>query len=123
MLKFDVYHEDDKTGRIELDGVNLIKKECYLGSDVKYLFILFPFYNMTTGMQVVSYLKKRIVQRDRDGVKDLLKRSGINEYNFYEILKKTKGSDPDDMIWFKFDGDNSNFSDTISGRIRLSYSK
>ena len=42
MICFDVYYKDEKTGRIELGGLYLVKKECYLEETREFPLIYFP---------------------------------------------------------------------------------
>ena len=104
-LKFDVYHGDKKTGRIEIENGNLIKKECYVSGEMIYKCLQFPFLNMETGYSVLKFLQTRVFPYERDDRNVLLKSIGLEEYNIYEILKKTHGVDVDDYWWFKFDGE------------------
>lgn len=102
-LYFDVLYQDELTGRIELDGINLVKKECYLPEDEKNKFIFFPFYNLDTGYDIHNYLKDRVVPENRYNLEAILNALDIEEYNVYDILKKTHGATFDDYIWFRFD--------------------
>ena len=102
-LKFDVYHADKKTGRIEIENGKLVKKECYVEGDMVYRCLRFPFLNMENGYSVLKFLQTRVFPYERDDREILLKSIGLSEYNVYESLRKTHGVDVDDYWWFKFD--------------------
>ena len=103
MICFDVYYKDEKTGRIELGGLYLVKKECYLEETREFPLIYFPFYYMKNGMQTYEYLKGRVIDPNKANLQMLLDKEGIPEYNFMVLLKRFHGVDIDDSTWFKFD--------------------
>lgn len=103
-LKFDVYFKDMKTGRIELEGMQIVKKECYINiAEYKYPFIYFPFLNVNSGQMVRQMLSERVIPPDRGDMDEILKANNIPEYNFYTLLEYNHGIKYDDFTWFKFD--------------------
>lgn len=103
-LKFDVYYRNDKTGRVELDGNELILNECYLPKDTKFPFVFYPFVYANTAYWVRSMLCDRVFPIERwDSLKAVYAKVGVYEYDVYKILEQTHGLMYDDCIWFKFD--------------------
>lgn len=101
----DVYHEDEKVGRLEIIDGKLVKNEVYTDN-----ILLHPCPRSKTFLSVVSALEDRVVCESRfdDEMKAVL---GLEKYNIYDILRKTHGVDIDDFIWFKFDGEDISWDD------------
>lgn len=103
-LCFDVYKEDDKVGRIELDGNTIIKNESYFDvSKEPFPFMVNPFIRMKDGFSVRKFLATRVVPKERVNLKVILDDMGLSEYNIYKILEITHGVKADDYWWLKFD--------------------
>ena len=65
-LCFDVYKEDNKVGRIELDGNTVVKNESYFDiSKEPYPPMVNPFIYMKDGLTVRRYLATRVVPPER----------------------------------------------------------
>lgn len=100
-LRFDCYYLDTCTGRIEIDDLTLIKKECYLPDGVKYPFMYFPFYNMDSAYAIIDFISKdRVYPEGRAGIDKILSDMGLSEYNWYEIIKRTHGITYD-VVWYR----------------------
>lgn len=95
----DVYFEDEKVGRIDIENGVLVKNLCYTKN-----IILHPCPRSTTVESVLSSLSERVLCPERCD-EGMLKAIGVSEYNVYEILKKNHGVDFDDCIWLKYDDD------------------
>ena len=54
-------------------------------------------------------LANRCWDRSREDIDTLLRLIGLNEYNPYEICKRTHGKMAQDDTWFKFDGETLNY--------------
>lgn len=52
---------------------------------------------------VLSFLESRIVQRDNQGIKRIIRDMGLQSYNTFSIIDKTKGMDLNDCIWITSD--------------------
>lgn len=103
-LCFDVYKEDNKVGRIELDGNTVVKNESYFDiSKEPYPPMVNPFIYMKDGLTVRRYLATRVVPPERADIDFVLDALGLKEYNVYRMLEKTHGAKVDDFIWLKFD--------------------
>ncbi len=101
----DVYHRDEKVGRLEIADGKLIKNEVYTDK-----LIFHPFPNSKTFKNIASILKSRVICRERC-TDEMLESMGLKEYNVYDILRSTHGVDIDDFIWFKFDGEDITWED------------
>lgn len=108
MFYVEIFWKDKMTGIVEVDGMKMLRKECYLPEDTKYPFMYFPFYYYEDGYRVCKWLESRVVTRDRDGLEELLRNSGFEKYDALEILKKYHGVSSDDYLWLNID-DGSGF--------------
>lgn len=99
-LCFDIYHANDKVGRVEIVNSKLIKNEVYTNKIIERLF---P--ESTPLPNILSILKGRVICKERCD-EDMLRSMGLKEYNVYDILKVTHGVDIDDFMWLKFDEDD-----------------
>lgn len=70
-----------------------------------------PFYFEPTKETMFIFIQDRCSERSRPDQKELLALIGLDEYNPYEIVKKTHGVTPDDHFWFKFPGENLTWKD------------
>ncbi|KSV58256.1 hypothetical protein [Acetivibrio ethanolgignens] len=95
----DVYHRYAKTGRLEIVNGKLIKNEVYTSN-----VMLHPFPKSTTFFDVTSSLEERVIPPCR-WTADVANYLGLQEYNVYDILRKTHGVLDKDFLWFKFDDD------------------
>jgi hypothetical protein len=53
----------------------------------------------------MEFFEHRCFPRDRLNVRQLLTELGLNKYDPYEIVRKTRGQMFDDYYWIRFDGD------------------
>lgn len=97
----DIYHANDKVGRLEIIHSRLVKNEVYTNNIVER-----PFPASAKLLDILSILKDRVICEERCD-KYMLKSMGLTEYNVYDILRVTHGVDIDDFIWLKFDEDKS----------------
>lgn len=104
-LVFDVFWRDEKTGHVEIKNNTLIKNECYTDDLLKCACGRIKDYINMTG-----YLKTRIMCRER-WTAEMLADIGLQEYNFFEILKRTHGVDVDDFTWFRFEDEEITWND------------
>jgi len=100
----DIYHKDQKVGRLEIINGKLIKNEVYTDN-----IMLHPFPRSTTFIDITSALEDRVICKSRC-TPEIMEDIGISEYNIYDILKNTHGVDVNDFIWFKFDDDDARLS-------------
>ncbi len=95
----DIYHENEKVGRLEIVDSKLIKNEVYTDN-----VIIRPFPATANLMGILGILRSRVICHERCD-EEMLKSMGLTEYNVYDIFRNTHGVDIDDFIWFKFDED------------------
>ena len=86
-LCFDIYHANDKVGRVEIVNSKLIKNEVYTNKIIERLF---P--ESTPLPNILPILKGRVICKERCD-EDMLKSMGLKEYNVYDILRVTHGVD------------------------------
>lgn len=98
-LSFDIYHLDDKVGRVEIVNNKIVKNEVYTNNP---LLTLFPAH--ITLPNLLAALEDRVICSSRY-TPELAQLLGIPTYNRYNILKITHGVNIDDCIWLKFDND------------------
>ncbi len=101
----DIYHKNQKVGRLEIINNKLVKNEVYTNN-----LLLHPFPRTKTLMGITSALKERVICKER-ATKEILDSMGLKEYNVYAILRNTHGVDTDDFIWFKYDGEDITWDD------------
>ena len=78
-LCFDIYHANDKVGRVEIVNSRLIKNEVYTNKIIERLF---P--ESTPLPNILSILKGRVICKERCD-EDMLRSMGLKEYNVYDI--------------------------------------
>jgi hypothetical protein len=70
-----------------------------------------PFYFQPDIDQMFTFLESRCSERSRPDQRELLALIGLDEYNPYEIVKKTHGITPDDHFWLRFPGEDLKWRD------------
>ena len=48
-----------------------------------------------------DFLRERCISKDRSGIREYLEAIGLDEYNPFEIIKKTKGRMAEDNQWIR----------------------
>lgn len=110
-LHCDIYHKDEKVGRLDLEGFNLIKNEVYTDNILKH-----PFPKSTKAVHILSIIEDRVICNERCD-KEILNSMGFSVYNVYDVFKANHGIDIDDFIWFKFDGESDDICwDVVKAR-------
>jgi hypothetical protein len=99
-LKFDVMWKNELVGRIEIVEGVLVKNESYNKDWYKNYWT-----KMTSATNILMSLRNRCFDRARPDKADLLNYLGLEEYNVYEIIRRTHGVILGDFIWFRFDDD------------------
>ena len=110
-LHCDIYYRDEKVGRLDLEGLTLIKNEVYTNNIMKH-----PFPRSTNAMQILGIIEERVICEERCD-EAILRSMNLTEYNVYDVFKANHGIDIDDFIWFKFDGEGDDVCwDTVKVR-------
>ena len=84
----------------------------YVIHPVKQIF----YKDEITRLEFGEILRSRCWDENRPDMDTLLGLIGLNEYNPYEICKKTHGKMAQDRTWFKFDGETINYKALIGGK-------
>lgn len=99
-LFMEVYWKDEKTASVRLD-----KRYAYItrytNHPVKQIF----YADKMTRYEFGGILKDRCWDEHRPDLKILLEKLGLDEYNPYEICRRTHGKMAQDFIWFRFPGE------------------
>ena len=99
-LKFDVMWKNEMVGRIEIVEGVLVKNENYADEWYKNYWA-----KMTNAPNILMSLSNRCFDRARPDKAELLKYLGLEEYNVYDIIRRTHGTILGDFTWFRFDDD------------------
>lgn len=100
MSKLKVYNKQELCSIITYEyGVSPVHIENYTDIPIHCPFGLYTEVEWDT---FVSYLRSRCFPEERRNKKDLLKTLGIDEYNPFEIIKKTQGRMAEDFTWMEF---------------------
>lgn len=102
-LKFKVMFENSVVADVEMDGGKLLYYKRY---DVWCMKMFYLPHLTVTGEMMFDFLQERVVPRTRENINEILADCGLREYNVYELVKITHGTDRNDKIWIKFDGED-----------------
>lgn len=105
---FEVLWKDDITASVSVQGdkVRVIR---YIRHPLKQLFA----DDIMTRYQLNRIFEMRCWDRGREDIDKILARLGLEEYNPYEIVKKTHGVSWNDYIWFRFPGEKLTSKDVM----------
>lgn len=105
---FEVYWKDEITAVVRVRGARVeIAKYCE--HPVKQIFAA----KRITRHQLNRILELRCIERGRPDIQQILNHLGLQEYNPYEIVRKTHGVSYNDYIWFRFPGENLTAKDVL----------
>ena len=99
-LFMECYWRDEKTATVRLDKTYAYITR-YTNHPVKQIF----YADKITRFEFGGILEDRCWDKNRPDIKKLLSLIGLNEYNPYEICKRTHGKMYQDSIWFRFPGE------------------
>ena len=99
-LFMECYWENEKTAPVRLDNRNAYIKR-YTLHPVKQIF----YADKITRFEFGGILEDRCWDRHRPDIQKILSLLGLDEYNPYEICKRTHGRMYQDHIWFRFPGE------------------
>lgn len=100
---FDVYWRNDLTASVCISADR--KSVDYKLYSNELCEAPFGFLNPTVE-QMFDFLETRCMDKRRTQLQEYLDDLGLEEYNPYEIVKKTHGVMWEDYMWFKFPGEN-----------------
>lgn len=107
ILKFTIMWKNEK-----IDDVVVDRDKCTV-EVTKYSDHVFhqPFHmEPITIKNVYQFVKRRVFDEERPDKEELLAALGLEEYNPYEIMRKTHGANYDDYIWVKFSDDDKDLT-------------
>ncbi len=99
-LFMESYWKDEKTASVRLDS-QFAYITRYTTHPVKQIF----YADKLSRYEFGSILADRCWDKNRPDIKKLLALIGLDEYNPYEICKRTHGKMLQDHIWFRFPGE------------------
>lgn len=105
-LFMECYWKDEKTATVRLDNQYAYIKR-YSSHPVKQLF----YSDKITRFEFGEILSDRCWDKNRPDLDELLSSLGLDEYNPYEICKRTHGKMKQDSIWFRFPGEMLEYKD------------
>ena len=92
--------EDEVAASVTVDDAE-VRVDRYIIHPIKQIF----YKDCITRFEFGEILRSRCWDINRPDIDLLLKALGLDEYNPYEICKKTHGRMVQDRTWFKFDGE------------------
>lgn len=105
---FEVYWKDEITARVYVKKENVIISR-YTDNPGKQLFA----EKKMTRYQLGKILELRCVEKERPDIDEILEHLGLDEYNPYEIVRKTHGVSYNDFIWLRFPGEKLTSKDVL----------
>ena len=105
---FETYWKDELTARVKAQG-SRVQVSRYTDHPVKQLFAR----ELMTRPQLTGILELRCWDRNRADIGEILRHFGLEEYNPYEIVKKTHGVSYNDYNWFRFPGEKLTSQDVL----------
>ena len=101
---FSVFWKDELVAEVQLDEKNVHIKR-YVLNPAKQIFYADEMSRFVFG----NILRTRCWDENRGDIDKLLASIGLEEYNPYEICKRTHGLMVQDFIWFRFPGEKYNY--------------
>lgn len=105
---FEVYWKDEITARVYVKG-NDVTVSRFTENPGKQLFA----GKKMTRFQLGQIFELRCWEKGRPDINDILRHLGVEEYNPYEIVRKTHGVSVNDYIWFRFPGEKITSEDVL----------
>ncbi len=106
MPDFTLMWEDEEIGSVHI-GDKTVRIDRFDTHPAKQIFYADEIPRFVFG----QILKNRCWDEHRPDIDRLLNMIGLDEYNPYEICKKTHGKMVQDRTWFRFEGEKLNFKD------------
>ncbi|MBQ4523216.1 MAG: hypothetical protein IJA10_09730 [Lachnospiraceae bacterium] len=111
-MDFDIMWLDEKVGHICIKDEEIVDAEQYDCENYKRFL---PYCHITIAL-LSRLLQSRCWDKNRANINEILSELGLNSYNPFEIVKKTRGIDYDDKFWFRFKGEESLCWDDVDPR-------
>ncbi len=102
-IRFSTYWKDKKTSDVRISA-DRRTVEYHRYSDG---MCESPFgFDHPTFEQMYRFMESRCMPKGRLQLQEYLDDLGLEEYNVYQILRKTHGVMWEDFLWLKFDGES-----------------
>lgn len=105
---FEVFWKDEITACVHVQAKK-VRISRYTDHPLKQIFA----EKSMTRYQLNHILELRCWERGREDIDAILKHLGLDEYNPYEIVKRTHGVSYNDYIWFRFPGEQITSKDVL----------
>ena len=106
-IKYEVLKEDDPVAAYEIGADEKVTVDIL----TKHKENLITPVNRSLDMSDIYFLfSSRVFQNGTPFTAPELQLMGLDRYNVYEIIRKTRGITPYDTYWFRFDGDECDYS-------------
>lgn len=102
-MDFDIMWHNEKIGHICIKDEEIIDATQY-DCDIYKRFL--PYCSITISL-LSRLFESRCWDRNRADIDDLLLLLGLDSYNPFRIVEKTRGVDYDDRLWFRFKGEEN----------------
>ncbi len=109
-MNFEILMWDQVIGRVWIDYSTLPPKVTVEQYETDPLLRM--FLTDTPGIEeVVDLFESRCFPRTRVNAGELLSSLGLKVYDPISIIKKTRGIQQEDTIWFRFEGEELSYAD------------
>ena len=102
-IKYEVFREDNPVAEYEISAEG--KVNCRILTKFKEE-MLTPIYRPMDISDIYYFMSSRVFQDNTPFTYSELSLLGLEKYNVYDILRKTRGITPYDCYWLKFEGDS-----------------
>ncbi len=106
-IKYELLKEDDPIAEYEISKDE--KVTCHILTKFKENMIT-PIYRPLTISDVYYFFSCRVFQDRTPFTMTELSLLGLERYNVYDIIRKTRGVTPFDTYWLRFDGDKCDYN-------------
>ena len=109
-IKYEVLKEDSPVAEYEVSAEE--KVSCRILTKHKEE-VLTPIYRSLDIADVYYFFSSRVFQDRTPFTYSELALLGLEKYNVYDIIRKTRGVTPYDHYWVKFDGDDCDYDRAV----------
>jgi len=106
-IRYELLKEDDPIAEYEISEDE--KVTCHILTKFKENMIT-PIYRPLTISDVYYFFSCRVFQDRTPFTMTELSLLGLERYNVYDIIRKTRGVTPFDTYWLRFDGDKCDYN-------------
>lgn len=106
-FRFETFWRDEKTSDVDVKSDKVYIKR-FTTHPAKQIFCADEMSRFELGDIV---LKSRCFDKNRPDCNELLEHMGLEDYDVYKICRKTHGIMVQDFIWFRYEGEDIQWSD------------